>query len=294
MPQPPLLSSTFLKKLEGLELTSHRTFTAGVAGERQAHRKGGGLEFVDHKAYSPGDDFRYLDWNVYARNQQLVVKQFETTESLPTYILLDTSASMDFGHPTKLLWGKQLAAAVTYLAICREDRLGLFPFADGLRPEMISTRGRGQVQVLFDFLDAQPAQGTTSLERALTEFANRIETGGLLFVISDFWDLAGFQRGLQRLAFRGFAIQGIQIISPEELDPSYTGELDLLDSESGDRAWLTIRKGTLDRYRDALRRDLRQLQFLLSGVHAGCLRLSTAESVEDTVLFRFRREGIVR
>ena len=289
----PLLTSSFLKKLENHELVSRRVFASRMMGERRSSRKGGGMEFVDFKAYAPGDDLRYLDWNVFARNEHLVVKQFETTENLATYVLLDISDSMDFGSPTKLLWGKQIAAALGYLAMCRNDRYGIYPFSDELRDGTLSMMGRGQVTQVFDFVSALQPGGTTNLETSIQEFASEVTTGGLVFIISDFWDLEGLQRSLHYLLYNNFVVHALHVLTPEEIDPGYGGELDLTDSETGERVLLTIKKGTLDRYHRELQASLRQLQSLLGGPATVYLRFLTTDSVEDAVLYRFRQEGLL-
>jgi uncharacterized protein (DUF58 family) len=251
------------------------------------------MEFVEHKGYSTGDDLRYLDWNVYARNDQLTIKQFETSENIATYVLLDTSDSMNFGEPSKLLWGKQIAAAIGYLAMCREDWFGVFPFADDLKNSMLSQRGRGQVKQVFDFIEELEPGGTTNIETSIQRFAAESGTGGLLFIISDFWNSEGLQRSLPYLLYSGFTVHGIQILTPEEIDPGYSGELDLTDAETGERVLVTIRKGTLDQYHRELRSSFRQLEAALSSAATEYLRFMTSDSVEDAVLYRFRHEGLL-
>jgi uncharacterized protein (DUF58 family) len=292
MPEP-LLTGSFLKKLESHELVSRRVFSSRMAGERRSSRKGGGLEFVDFKSYATGDDLRYLDWNVFARSERLVIKQFETTENLATYVLLDTSASMDFGSPTKLLWGKRMAAALGYLALCRDDRYGIFPFAEEMKDGMLSLTGRGQVTQVFDFISGLQPAGTTSLETAIQQFTAEITTGGLVFIVSDFWDVPGLQRGLHYLLYGNFLVHALHVLTPEEVQPGYSGELDLTDAETGERVLLTVKKGTLDRYQRELQTSFRQLQALLSGPATLHLRFTTEDSVEDAVLYRFQKEGLL-
>jgi len=286
-----ILSSSFLKKLENHRLVTQ--LSSQLAGERLSQRKGGGMEFVEHKGYSSGDDLRYLDWNVYARNDQLTIKQFETAENIATYILLDTSDSMNFGDPSKLLWAKQIAAAIGYLAMCREDWFGVFPFADELKANMLSQRGRGQVNQVFDFIEELEPGGTTNIEASIQRFAAETGTGGLLFIISDFWDPEALQRALPYLLYRGFTIHALQILTPEEMDPGYSGELDLTDAETGERVLLTIRKGTLDQYHQELQSSFLKLEAALSSQATNYFRFLTSDSVEDTVLYRFRHEGLL-
>ena len=109
---PPLLEPQFLHRLEQLELVSRKIFLGRLKGERRSKRKGQSVEFADFRNYVPGDDLRFIDWNLYARLDRLFIKLFLEEEDLHFFCLIDTSTSMEFGEPTKLLYAKQLAAAL--------------------------------------------------------------------------------------------------------------------------------------------------------------------------------------
>src|SRR3954469_13128411 len=114
---PMLFDSDFLKKLEYLSLVSRRVFRGQLLAQRRTMQLGGGIEFADHRHYTPGDDFRYLDWNVFARHGELLLKRFQEEEDLHVYILLDVSRSMAFGAPSKFDYARQVAAALAYIAL---------------------------------------------------------------------------------------------------------------------------------------------------------------------------------
>src|SRR5882757_8486195 len=122
---PPLLDPAFLHKLEQLELVSKKIFVGRMKGERKSKRRGSSVEFADHRQYSVGDDLRHIDWNVYGRLDKLFLKLFLEEEDLHIYSLLDTSLSMDFGDPTKLHYGKQVAAALAFIGLVNHDRVVL-------------------------------------------------------------------------------------------------------------------------------------------------------------------------
>lgn len=287
------LDGAFLKLLERHELVSHRVFGSGLIGQRRSRRRGSGMEFADYKEYAPGDDFRYLDWNVYARCEQLVVKVFETTENLATYVLLDRSASMGFGDPSKLLWAERLAAAIGYLAMGKEDKLAVYPFAERLDPGFTSLRGRGQWGPLLGFLGRLEPSGQTALETVFREFATAVPPGGLVFLLSDLWDLDGFERGLKYLIYNNFVVFAVHLLSPEEQAPAYLGEYELSDAEGTGTASVTVKAGTLANYQRELERVSSRLQGLLRSYDSGYLRTTTATSVEETVLQSFRKERII-
>src|SRR5437588_12423395 len=117
-----LLDAALMTRLSQLKLIAPRSFQGSSTGKRFSRSRGAeGMEFADHKEYSPGDDFRNIDWNVYARLDELVVKNFETQENLRLYVLLDTSASMQIGTPTKFNVAQKLAAALAYVGSLNDD-----------------------------------------------------------------------------------------------------------------------------------------------------------------------------
>ena len=119
-----LFGSDFLKKIEYLSLVSRRIFRGSPTAQRRTKQLGGGIEFADHRDYSPGDDFRYLDWNLYARHDELLLKRFQEEEDFHVYFLLDCSRSMGFGSPPKFDFARQVTAALAYMALANLDRGG--------------------------------------------------------------------------------------------------------------------------------------------------------------------------
>src|SRR3954467_422286 len=131
---PPPLARESLHKREQLELVSRKIFVGRMKGERKSKRKGSSVEFADHRNYTAGDDLRHIDWNVYGRLDKLFLKLFMEEEDLHFYTLLDTSLSMDFGDPTKLQYGKQVAAALSYIGLVNHDRVMMDSFGSHLQP----------------------------------------------------------------------------------------------------------------------------------------------------------------
>src|SRR6187200_1397585 len=121
----PLLSAEFLGKLEQLELVARRLLLGRFKGDRLSKRKGTSVEFADHRHYVVGDDFRFLDWNLYARLNKLFIRLYQEEEDLQLNVLIDVSRSMEFGNPTKLHYAKQIAAALTYIGLVNMDRVNL-------------------------------------------------------------------------------------------------------------------------------------------------------------------------
>src|SRR5947208_6990554 len=159
----PLLDPEFMHKLEQLELVSRKIFVGRRKGERKSKRRGSSVEFADHRNYSVGDDLRHIDWNVYGRLDKLFLKLFLEEEDLHVYTLLDASLSMDFGEPTKLHYGKQVAAALSFIGLVNHDRVMLDTFSTTLDAGMSSVRGRSQMYRVVGYLGSLQASGTSDL-----------------------------------------------------------------------------------------------------------------------------------
>src|SRR5271170_232508 len=154
-----LFDSEFLKKLEYLSLISRRVFRGSLLAQRRTMQLGGGIEFADHREYTPGDDFRYLDWNLYARHEELLLKRFQEEEDLHVYLLLDCSRSMSFGTPPKFDLARQVTAALAYIALADLDRIAVVGFANEIVADFPLTRGKGRVLSLLRFLEGLKPQG---------------------------------------------------------------------------------------------------------------------------------------
>src|SRR6201998_4988522 len=140
-----LFDSDFLKKLEYLSLVSRRVFRGQLLAQRRTMQLCGGSEFADHREYYPGDDFRYLDWNVFARHDELLLKRFQEEEDLHVYLLLDCSASMAYGTPPKFDFARQVAAALSYIALADLDRVAIIAFAGDIVADFPLTRGKARI-----------------------------------------------------------------------------------------------------------------------------------------------------
>jgi uncharacterized protein (DUF58 family) len=249
---PPLLDPEFLHKLEQLELVSRRIFVGRMKGERKSKRRGSSVEFAEHRNYTTGDDLRHIDWNVYGRLDKLFLKLFLEEEDLHVYTLLDTSLSMDFGSPTKLRYGKQVAAALSFIGLVNHDRVLVDTFSARLDQGLHGIRGRSQMWRVVQYLDHLEATGQSNLTAAAREFAIRHAGKGVVVVISDFLDRHGYQDALRYLLARNMDIFVIHILSQEEVEPELVGDLRLVDCEDDEIAEITISAPLLKRYKDNL------------------------------------------
>ncbi len=246
-----LFDKDFLKKLEYLDLIARRLVFGRQQARRASVKKGASIEFKDFREYTPGDDPRTVDWSVYARLGELVIKLFRQEEELDLWILLDSSGSMDFGEPNKFDHARRIAAALAYIGMGNMDSAGVLPFTTELGGGQSRLRGRGHIFRLLDFLTALGASGRTELPRAARTFVARVRRPSLVVLISDFYGLTHAQRALDRPRFFKHQVYVVQVADPWELEPTVRGEIRLVDTESAEHHDLTITDLMLRRYREA-------------------------------------------
>lgn len=288
-----LLSPDFLRKIEQLSLVAKRVFPGRTRGERRTSKRGASVEFADYRNYTTGDDFRRVDWNVYARLEKLFLKLFVEEEDLHVYILIDSSKSMTFGEPSKLLYAKRTAAALGYIALSNLDRVGFTELTSGKANSLTPKRGKNNAFPVFEWLKSIDGDGETDLSSSLKDFALKTNHSGLVIVISDFFD-PDYEKGIFALLSRKFEVSLIHVLDDEELKPSLVGDLKLIDSENAAEREISITPALLRRYEQAV-------SDFCSGIESFCLRYgvnyvrtTVSDGFEDLVLSYLRRRGMVR
>jgi uncharacterized protein (DUF58 family) len=250
--EAPLLEPEFLRRLESLELVSKRIRAGRMKGDRLSKRKGRGSEFADFRSYSVGDDLRFLDWNLFGRLEKLFIRMFQEEEDLSVHLLVDTSASMGFGTPTKLRYAKQVAAALGFVGLANMDRVTVESIGGESSARSPVYRGRPSLWRMVRHLDGLAPDGSGDFNRSLRNFSMRTSGRGIAVVLSDFMDKGGFEDGLRFLSARNLDVYAIQILAEEEVRPPYTGDLKFTDLEDGDQAEVTISAPLLERYERTL------------------------------------------
>src|SRR5438270_3100959 len=271
-----LFDSDFLNKLEYLSLISKRVFRGSLLAQRRTMQLGTGIEFADHREYTPGDDFRYLDWNLFARLDTLLLKRFQEEEDLHVYFFLDCSRSMAFGAPPKFDFARQVAAALAYIALADLDRIAFVGFANDILADFPLTRGKGRILALLKFLETQTAVGEdTSLERVATGFIHRDQRRGLVVIVSDLYDPNGFERGLDLLRHRKYEPHVVQLYDRYEKDPpDMLGDVEMWDVESGAARKVTVTEKNLRQYRRLFDEYQERVQTYCNRHSLGCTRTS--------------------
>jgi uncharacterized protein (DUF58 family) len=292
---PTFIDEAFLQRLSNLRFIVKGRRKGHLAGLHASPRAGVSLEFADYRAYAPGDDFRYIDWNVYGRLDRLLVKTYVHEADLPIYLLIDFSASMQIGVPSKAHYAAHLAAAMAYLGLRGLDRVGLFPFTDRLIPGLPARHGMGQMGKILRLLrDIEPGE-RTSVNQAILEFLSRTRESGLTIVISDFLASgAEFADGLARLLHRGDEVILLQVLDPEDVKPHAAGTTRIVDVESSQRVTLTIGQRTLDEYAERIRRNREQLRTFSFERGIPCFQTTTDVPVERFLHEDLRNGGMLR
>src|SRR5213593_1067767 len=292
-----LLTPELLRRLEQFQLLAARRAKSSAKGERRSRARGQSVEFADYRNYVPGDDFRYLDWNLYGRLEKLFLKLYEEERELPVRIFLDASESMTFGEPRKFDFARQVAAAIGYVALCGFDRVSVIAFPDNadevaVRGALRSVRGRKCALTFFQNLSQLSARGPVNLNEALRSGALEARRAGLAVVLSDFLDPAGYESGFNALVGRGFQVDAVQILAPEELSPTSFGDLRLVDSETGAMQEVTFGRYRLKGYQQTVQNFIQRLREFCQGRGINYFTASSNTALEELLLRQLRQAEV--
>ncbi len=307
MPEP-LLTPELLRRLEQFQLLAARRAKSSAKGERRSRARGQSVEFADYRNYVHGDDFRYLDWNLYGRLERLFLKLYEEERELPVRIFLDSSESMTFGEPRKFDFARQVTAAIGYVALSGFDRVSVIPFPDmandgdrdpgarvaelAARGALRSVRGKRSAIQFFQNLSALTAGGPANLNEALRRGALEARQAGVAAVLSDFLDPAGYESGLNALVGRGFQVDLVQILSPDELSPATFGDLRLVDSESGATQEVTFGRFRLKAYRQTVQNFMQRLREFCQARGINFFTASSSTDLQELLLKQLRKAEV--
>lgn len=289
-----LLSPEFMSKLDQLEILSRKIFVGRMKGERRSKRKGQSVEFADYRNYVVGDDLRFLDWNIYARLERLLIKLFMEEEDLNVTVLFDLSSSMDWGDPHKGLYVKRVAAALAYIGLVNYDRVSLYGYSNRLSHEMRGIRGRRLVSQVLRFLQEAEFGGESYFSEVARRFSLRHRGRGVVILISDFMDKGGYADGLRYLIGRDLDLYAIHVLAPEEIDPTLTGDLKLVDIEDDDVAEVTVSQPLLKKYKSLLAAYCTELKDHCTRRGVTYMFTSTKVSFDVLVMTYLRQRGLIR
>lgn len=296
-----MFDSDFLKRLEYLSLLSKRMFQGQLLAQRRTKRTGGGVEFADHREYVMGDDLRYLDWNVYARHGDLLLKRFQEEEDLHVYIFLDCSRSMNSAstddtetNVDKFAFARQIAASIAYIALADLDRVSIIAYDSTIRKTMPLLRGKDNVLAVLRFLEGLQTGGErTDLAAVVNQFSQVTTRTGLALVISDLYDQDGFRGGVDRLRHRQFEPHVIQVHTPAEAQPTFLGDIELFDVESNRIRKITVTQKKRDQYAKRFESFVRETQAYCRTYGLSHTRAISDVPFDDVLLRMMRTAGSI-
>jgi len=289
-----LLDPEFMNRLDSLDVLSRKILQGKLQGERRSKRRGQSVEFADHRPYVAGDDLRFVDWNIYGRLEQLFLKLFIEEQDLTVHVVVDGSASMSVGEPSKELFIKKLAAALGYVSLVNNNRVSISVFADGVVGQLANMRGRNYLHQMADFLLTAQCDGVSQFETACRQIASGRIGCGVMIVLSDFLFKEGYDSGLRRLIGRQYDLYVIQVLSAQELSPDFAGDLKLIDIEDADIAEITVSAALVKHYKRNVTAYCNELKDFCSRRGAVYALANSGDSVESLVLNYLRRIRLLR
>jgi len=290
-----LLEPELIAKLDQLEVITRKVFRGRTKGERRSRKKGQSIEFADYREYVPGDDTRFLDWNVYGRLERLYIKLFLEEEDLAFYVIVDTSASMNFGEPvTKFDYARKLAAALGYVALRNQDKVGITEARERVNSRFRPVRGKGQLPKLMHYLNGLEAAEGTNLVQSCRDFVLQNTQPGIVIVISDFLDEHGYDEALKHFFMRNYDVYCIQVLSPEEKEPKNLGHLELIDAETGERQEITASDALMKQYRKTVEAFCGGLRDWCTARGMNYIATTTDVPVDTMLLSYLRQRGLLQ
>jgi uncharacterized protein (DUF58 family) len=286
-----LLTNNVLDRLERLRICPGGKRTSRTRGEHLSGKGGTSTEFCDYRDYVPGDDTRFVDWNIFARLQRPYLKQFHKEEERHVVLLIDASASMKFDG--KLELAKSLAAAFGVMGSLNNERVSAYAShqVNDAPDRLPPCRGRASMRTLFQFIEGVEGRGDAPLDRAMELLLRHHSGRGVCVIVSDFLTFGDLKRSFNLLYAAGLEPLGIQILSPRELEPELTSDFRLVDSETQETLDVSAGDDLLNlyqEYRQTLENDLA----LLCQRRAGrFLAVSSATPLESVLFDQLRRKG---
>jgi uncharacterized protein (DUF58 family) len=288
------IDDLFLSRLRRASLVSRRTLTSALTGEHDSPRKASAMEFADYRSYTPGDDFRRVDWNAYLRLDHLLVKMADAPERVTLHILMDGSKSMDWGLPSKFGYARRLAIGLSYVSLSHMDTVNLMLLRGGECVRVSQQESAKATPILVRIARGLHPEGTTDLNAALHAFTSGRSRRGVVVLISDLLSPGGYQTGLERLSRSSLHPIVIHLLSPDELNPTLEGDMELQDVETEDTVQVSLDWATKVRYQQWLREWLGEIEHFCLRRGITYIRAETSHPIEELLLGRLRREKVLR
>jgi uncharacterized protein (DUF58 family) len=280
------LDPAVLASISGLDLVAKTVVDGFVSGLHRSPDFGFSQEFAEYQAYTPGDDLRHIDWNVYARSERLVLKRFRGETNSMLTILLDASNSMQFGshRVNKMDYARYLAASIFYLAIHEQrDAAGLITFDDEIRSYVRPSTRQGQLHRLLAALNQAEARARTDFAKPMRYFQEFLKRRGIVLIVSDFWEAPEtLVHSIEPLRFHGNEVVLFHVLDPEDVKPQLKGPTIVVDMETQAELEVTPDYGKKE-YRAKVAAHLEELRNRVTGAGMGYCLLMTDRPLDDAL-----------
>jgi len=258
-----------------------------VSGRHASPHRGSSVEFAEYRKYVPGDDLRRLDWRAFGRTDRYYVKEFEADTNLRLCVVLDTSGSMGFsskGMPTKIDYGRRIAATLGYLAAQQGDAVGLTTVAEKIIQNIPTKRSAAHLKLILDTLEKTKPQGETLLPAILDELAETVRQRALVVIVSDFFVAPEeLKRCFEHLRFRKHDVAAFHLLDPQEIEFAFGRPVRFVDME-GNTSIFVEPNEIADRYQKALNSYLAAMQKIVLETGVDYHRVQTSESYEHPLM----------
>ena len=281
------LDPLILASIGSLELVARTVVEGFVAGLHQSPYQGQSVEFTEHRPYFPGDEIRRIDWKAYAKSDKYLVKEYEEETNLKAYLLLDTSASMEYGDKklTKLEYAKFAAASLGYLMLRQRDGVGLVRFSDYIEDYIPPRASPGHLEAIISSLQKSHASGKTNFTQCCAELAERIKRRGLVIVISDLIDDPDkVITSLKLLHAQKHEVIVFHIVHPDEMELPFRGYTRFENPEIKSLLHTDPAKLRQD-YKEAINKRLEHFRTQCINYHLDYMRLGTDEPLDYALSF---------
>ena len=290
----PLFDGDFLRQLEKLAILSRQVVAGKMQGERRSPKRGQSVEFADFRPYSLGDDIRRIDWNAFARLERYFIKLFVEEEDIQIHLLIDSSASMNWGTPDKFQYAVKAAAALGYIGLVGLDKVSAIALSSQSNGHYFSPhRGKAQTHAFFSFLQSLAPQGKVNLKQQALAYSAAHKQPGPLLLFTDLMD-ESWKEGLRILAAQQYEITLLQILSPDEVNPEFSGDLKLLDSETNRDIEVTADFDLVQKYKQELKSWQDEVQIFCSKRSIQYISLETSLPLQELLFTWLRRQSVLR
>ncbi|WP_032121366.1 DUF58 domain-containing protein [Clostridium amazonitimonense] len=286
-----IFDKDFFKRLYNININLNMRLSLGNQGGRKSHAKGISLEFSDFREYVPGDDIRRIDWNAYARSERLFIKLFMEEREAVFNFFIDGSKSMDFGEYKKSHQALRVAGALSYIVLNNLDRVGVNILnSEGLE-NIKSGSGKIIFQSILKELSEIDFQGKNSIYSSIKRFNPKRK--GVSILVSDFFHGEPLEESIKYLVYKKQKVILIHVLSKEELEPELNGNLNLIDSESGEDIRVSVNPSVLAMYEKGLLNFKKHMESLASKYGALYVPISSEDSLEKIIFQDLTLQGFI-